>query len=58
MKSHTLPFENRWTNGEHAWEWYCELEQLVDEVHNIGKLSSDQMLHYYNFEIANRPGYE
>jgi hypothetical protein len=28
MKSHRLPFENRWTNGEHAWQWYCELERL------------------------------
>lgn len=28
MKSHTVPFENRWTNGEHAWQWHCELERL------------------------------
>ena len=28
MKSHTLPFENRWTSGEHAWQWHCELERL------------------------------
>ena len=28
MKSHRLPFENRWTNGEHAWQWYCELERI------------------------------
>lgn len=28
MKSHRLPFENRWTNGAHAWEWHCELERL------------------------------
>jgi hypothetical protein len=28
MKSHQLPFENRWTNGKHAWEWNCELERL------------------------------
>mgnify|MGYP001031294932 FL=1 len=30
MKSHRLPFENRWTNGEHAWHWHwhCELERL------------------------------
>ena len=27
MKSHRLPFENRWTGGEHAWQWYCELER-------------------------------
>ncbi|GEC55503.1 hypothetical protein ABIF38_004192 [Bradyrhizobium japonicum] len=28
MKSHVVPFENRWTNGKHAWEWHCELERL------------------------------
>jgi hypothetical protein len=28
MTSHRLPFENRWTNGEHAWQWSCELERL------------------------------
>ena len=28
MKSHKLPFENRWTNGKHAREWNCELERL------------------------------
>ncbi|EAQ34957.1 hypothetical protein NB311A_10870 [Nitrobacter sp. Nb-311A] len=28
MKSQRLPFENRWTNGERAWQWHCELERL------------------------------
>jgi hypothetical protein len=28
MKSHAVPFENRWTNGEHAWQWHRELERL------------------------------
>ena len=28
MKSHKLPFENRWTTGAHAWEWHRELEYL------------------------------
>lgn len=28
MESHVIPFENRWTNGKHAWEWHCELERL------------------------------
>ncbi|MTV11766.1 MULTISPECIES: hypothetical protein [Bradyrhizobium] len=28
MQSHVVPFENRWTNGKHAWEWHCELERL------------------------------
>ena len=27
MESHVIPFENRWTNGEHASEWHCELER-------------------------------
>jgi hypothetical protein len=29
MRSHTVPFENRWTNGEHAWQWHCELEPSI-----------------------------
>ncbi len=28
MTSHKLPFENRWTNGNRAWQWNCELEHL------------------------------
>ncbi|MFB9268470.1 hypothetical protein ACFFWD_36035 [Bradyrhizobium erythrophlei] len=28
MESHVIPFENRWTNGEHAWQWHRELERL------------------------------
>jgi len=28
MKTHRLPFENRWTNSEQAWHWNCELERL------------------------------
>lgn len=28
MKSHKLPFENRWTSGGRAWRWHCELERL------------------------------
>ncbi len=28
MKPHTVPFENRWTNGTHAWQWHCELVRL------------------------------
>ena len=27
IESHVIPFENRWTNGEHASEWHCELER-------------------------------
>lgn len=47
MKPHQLPFQNRWTNGEHAWQWHCELERLgvptvramfIDhEVHQVRK---------------------
>ncbi|WP_407169596.1 hypothetical protein [Bradyrhizobium sp. ORS 111] len=28
MKSHAIPFQNRWANGAHAWPWHCELEPL------------------------------
>jgi hypothetical protein len=28
MKPHRIPFENRWTDGEHAWQWHCALERL------------------------------
>ncbi|WP_315765506.1 MULTISPECIES: hypothetical protein [unclassified Bradyrhizobium] len=28
MKSRAVPFENRWTNGEHARQWHRELERL------------------------------
>ncbi|MGO4714548.1 hypothetical protein [Bradyrhizobium sp. 2TAF24] len=28
MTSHHLPFENRWTSGNRAWTWHCELEHL------------------------------
>ena len=43
MKLHTLPFENRWTNGEHAWEWYCELERLG--VQNVRAMFSEHETH-------------
>ena len=44
MKSHTLPFENRWTNSEHAWECYCELEQLG--VQNVRAMFSEYEAHH------------
>jgi hypothetical protein len=28
MTLHTLPFENRWSDGEHAWQWHVHLEQI------------------------------
>lgn len=28
MKSRVIPFENRWTNSERAWQWHFELEWL------------------------------
>lgn len=28
MKAHRLPFENRWTSSEQAWQWNCELDRL------------------------------
>jgi hypothetical protein len=44
MKSHTLPFENRWTNGEHAWQWYCELERLG--VANVRTMFCEHETHH------------
>ena len=28
MKTHRLPFENRWTSNERARQWNCELDRL------------------------------
>ena len=28
MTLHTLPFENRWSDGEHARQWYAQLERV------------------------------
>jgi hypothetical protein len=28
MLAHKLPFENRWTSGEQAWQWSRELERI------------------------------
>jgi hypothetical protein len=44
MKSHRLPFENRWTGGEHAWQWYCELERIG--VPNVRAMFADHELHH------------
>src|SRR5215475_64668 len=44
MKSHTVPFENRWTNGEHAWQWYCELERLG--VANVRTMFCEHETHH------------
>ena len=46
MKSHRLPFENRWTGGEHAWRWYCELERIG--VPNVRAMFADHELHHAN----------
>jgi len=43
MKSHRLPFENRWTNGAHAWEWNCELDRLG--VSNVRAMFADHEAH-------------
>ena len=40
MKSHRLPFENRWTGGERAWQRYCEL--------NVRAMFADHELHHTN----------
>jgi hypothetical protein len=39
MKSQRLPFENRWTNNAHAWEWHCELDRLG--VPNVRAMFAD-----------------
>jgi hypothetical protein len=44
MKSHAIPFENRWTNGEHAHEWNCELDRLG--VPNVRAMFSDHETHH------------
>ena len=44
MTSHRLPFENRWTSGEHAWQWYCELERLG--VPEVQAMLTDHDLHH------------
>ena len=28
MTFHTLPFENRWSDGEHARQWFLHLERV------------------------------
>jgi hypothetical protein len=44
MKSHIVPFENRWTNGERAWRWHCELERLG--VSNVRMMFSEHETHH------------
>ena len=44
MKPHTVPFENRWTNGEHAWQWHCELERLG--VANVRAMYCEHETHH------------
>lgn len=44
MKPHIIPFENRWTNGERAWQWHCELERLG--VPNVRMLFSEYQTYH------------
>ncbi len=44
MKSHRLPFENRWTNGEHAREWNSELDRLG--LTNVRAMFADHETHH------------
>jgi hypothetical protein len=46
MKSQRLPFENRWTNNAHAWEWHCELDRLG--VPNVRAMFADHEAHHPN----------
>ena len=43
MKSRGLPFENRWTNGAHAWEWNCEFHRLG--APNVRAMFADHEAH-------------
>lgn len=45
MESHVTPFENRWTNGKHAWEWHCELERLG--VATVRTMYSEHETHHH-----------
>ena len=44
MKSHAIPFENRWTDGERAWQWHCELERLG--VPNVRTMYCQHQTHH------------
>jgi hypothetical protein len=44
--SHKLPFENRWTNGQRAWEWNCVLERLG--LANVRTMFADHETHHPN----------
>ncbi|MBN9089151.1 MAG: hypothetical protein J0J01_19770 [Reyranella sp.] len=36
MVQHRLPFENRWTTGDRAWHWHCQLERIgIDTVRTM-----------------------
>jgi hypothetical protein len=44
MATHTIPFENRWTNGERAWEWSRELDRLG--VANVRSMFGEHETHH------------
>jgi hypothetical protein len=44
MVQRKLPFENRWASGEHAWQWYCELERIGTE--NVRVMFADHECHH------------
>jgi hypothetical protein len=44
MKTHRLPFENRWTSSEQAWQWNCELDRLG--VANVRIMFADHEMHH------------
>lgn len=44
MKSHRIPFENRWTDGENASQWYCEFERIG--VPNVRAMFADHEMHH------------
>lgn len=50
MVQHKLPFENRRTNGRHAWEWYCELERMG--LNNVRAMFADHESHHPGRRLA------
>ncbi len=44
MVLHKLPFENRWTTAEHAWQWHCELERIGTD--NVRAMFADHESHH------------
>ena len=44
MVHNRLPFENRWTTGQHAWQWHRELQRIGTD--NVRALFADHESHH------------